>query len=141
MRNPTWKQCRVCAARLIRGSSQIQRRFSPGRGFAVKSQGSIKLIPWKSQELRNASEMASPTSASEAPTGIATQWDELRAIADVEHLRVARASDDITGVQPQMVFEPSTETELAAALRWGMQPGSALCHGAAARRPQCGNPT
>src|ERR1700732_3419474 len=119
MRNPTWKQCSACAVRLIRSSSQIQPRFSPARGFAVKSQVSISLIPWKLQELRNASEMASSTSASEARTGIATQWDELRAIAGVEHLRVAEACDDIAGVQPQMVFEPSTETELAAALRWG----------------------
>src|SRR5580704_10446228 len=119
MRNPTWKQCSVCAARLIRSSSQIQPRFSPGRGFAVKSQVSTNLIPWKSQESQNASEMASPTSASEARTGIGTQWDELRAIAGAEHLRAAEARDDIAGVQPQMVFEPSTETELAAALRWG----------------------
>jgi glycolate dehydrogenase FAD-binding subunit len=63
--------------------------------------------------------MASPTSASEARTGIATQWDELRAIAGAEYLRSAAACDDIAGVQPQMVFEPRTETELAAALRWG----------------------
>src|ERR1700730_14196860 len=119
MRNPTWKQCSACAVRLIRSSSQIQPRFSPGRGFAVKSQVSINLIPWKSKESQNASEMASPTSASEARTGIGTQWDELRAIAGAEHLRAAEARDDIAGVQPQMVFEPSTETELAAALRWG----------------------
>ena len=41
----------------------------------------------------------------------------MRAIAGVEHLRAARPSDGVAGVQPQMVFEPSTEIELAAALR------------------------
>src|SRR5580704_14943625 len=117
MRNPTWKQCSGCAARLIRGSSQIQRKFSPGRVFAVKSPGSINRIPWKSPESQSASEMASPTSTSEAGTGIAAPWDDLRAIAGAEHLRAAGACDDITGVQPQMVFEPGTEAELAAALR------------------------
>jgi glycolate oxidase FAD binding subunit len=61
--------------------------------------------------------MASPTSTSEAGTGIAAPWDDLRAIAGAEHLRAAGACDDITGVQPQMVFEPGTEAELAAALR------------------------
>src|SRR3974390_3415048 len=109
MRNPTWKQCSACAARLIRSSSQIQRKFSPGRGFAARSQGSINLLPWKSPESQNASEMASPTSDSEAGTGIAAPWDDLRAITGAEHLRAAGVCDDITGVQPQMVFEPSTE--------------------------------
>src|SRR5260370_35344329 len=108
MRNPTWKRCSACAARLIRGSSQIQRRFSHGRGFAVKSQGSINLIPWKSPESQNASEMASSTSASEAGTGIASPWDELRAIAGGEHLGSAGEGDELTGGRPQMGFRPNT---------------------------------
>jgi glycolate oxidase FAD binding subunit len=44
-------------------------------------------------------------------------WDELRGIAGAENLRAADARDDITGVRPQMIFEPGSETELAAALR------------------------
>jgi glycolate oxidase FAD binding subunit len=49
--------------------------------------------------------------------GIAAPWDDLQAIAGAEHLRVAGTADGVAGVQPQMVFEPSTETELAAGLR------------------------
>jgi glycolate oxidase FAD binding subunit len=49
--------------------------------------------------------------------GIAAPWEELRALAGGEHLRAAGAGDGVAGVQPQMVFEPSSETELAAGLR------------------------
>src|SRR5271157_48416 len=140
MRNPTWKQCSACAARLIRSNSQIQRRFSPGRVFAVKSQGSINLIPWKSQESQNASEMASPTSALEAGRGIAAPWDDLRAVAGGEHLRAAGAVDDIMGVQPQMVFEPSSETELAAALRYGNAAGLGVVPRGGGTKSGWGNP-
>ena len=106
MRSPTWKQCSACAARLIRSTSPIPRRFSRGRGCAVKRQGSIDLIPWKSPESQNGSEMTAPPSASGAGTGIAAAWDDLRAIAGAEHLRAAGAGDGVAGVQPQMVFEP-----------------------------------
>src|ERR1700736_5723754 len=117
MRSPIWKRCSACAAHLIQSTSQIPRRFSRGRGCVVKCRGNIDLIPWKQPESQNASEMATATSVSGAGTGIATPWDDLRAIAGVEHLRAARPSDGVAGVQPQMVFEPSTEIELAAALR------------------------
>jgi hypothetical protein len=80
----------------------------------VKRPGSIDLIPWKSLESQNASEMNAPPSASVAETGIAVPWEHLRAIAGAEHLRVAWAGDGVDGVQPQMVFEPNSETELAA---------------------------
>src|SRR5271169_4401490 len=140
MRNPTWKQCSAYAARLIRSSSQIQQRFFPGRGFAVKSQGSINLIPWKSQESQNASEMASPTSALEAGRGIAAPWDDLRAVAGAERLRAAGAVDDIMGVQPQMVFEPDTETELAAALRCGDAAGLGVVPRGGGTKTGWGNP-
>ncbi len=56
--------------------------------------------------------------ASQAAQGIATSWDDLRSIVGPEPLRSAAAGDAVRGVQPQMVFEPSSETELAAALRW-----------------------
>src|SRR5208282_3725841 len=140
MRNPTWKQCSACAARLIRSSSQIQRRFSPGRGFAVKSQGRINLIPWKSQESQNASEMASPASALGAGRGIAAPWDDLRAVAGAEHLRAAGAVDDIIGVRPQMVFEPDTETELAAVLRFGDAAGFGVVPRGGGTKTGWGNP-
>jgi glycolate oxidase FAD binding subunit len=61
--------------------------------------------------------MAPSTSASAAVKGIPAPWDDLRAIAGAEHLRVAGPDDDVAGVQPQMILEPGSETELAAALR------------------------
>jgi glycolate oxidase FAD binding subunit len=61
--------------------------------------------------------MATPTSVSRAGTEIARPWDDLRAIAGAEHLRAALAGDAVAGVQSQMIFEPGSETELAAALR------------------------
>ena len=61
--------------------------------------------------------MAAPPSAPTAATEIGAIWDDLRAIAGAEHLRSAGVGDSVAGVQPQMVFEPSNETELAAAVR------------------------
>jgi glycolate oxidase FAD binding subunit len=48
---------------------------------------------------------------------MAIPWDDLRAIAGEEHLRVAEVGDSVAGVQPRMILEPVTETELAEALR------------------------
>src|SRR6516225_3828654 len=48
---------------------------------------------------------------------IAASWDELRAIAGAEHLHSAATGDSVAGVQPQAVFEPDSEKELAEVLR------------------------
>src|ERR1700674_3755824 len=100
MRSPTWKRCSACAAHLTQSTSLIPRRFSHGRGCVVKLQGSIDLIPWKSLESQNASEMTTPPSALGAKTGTAVPWDELRAIAGAEHLCAAGAGDGVAGIQP-----------------------------------------
>ena len=63
--------------------------------------------------------MASSQSLSEAGKRIAAPWDDLRAIAGAEYVRAAERGDGIAGVQPQMVVEPGSEMELAAALRCG----------------------
>ena len=65
----------------------------------------------------NASKMAAPPSGPTAATSIGEIWDDLRNIAGAEHLRSAVGGDSVAGVQPQMVLEPSNDTELAAALR------------------------
>src|SRR4029077_17777424 len=114
MRSPIWKRCSACVAPLTRNSSPIPPRFYLARGYAVKAQGSIDLIPWKLPESQNASKMAAPPSAPTAGTEIGAIWDDLRAIAGAEHLRSAGVGDSVAGVQPQMVFEPSNEKELAA---------------------------
>ena len=67
--------------------------------------------------MQNVSEMAPSPSASGTEIGIGAVWDDLRAIAGPEHLRAAELGDSVHGVQPEMVFEPGNETELAAALR------------------------
>ena len=84
--------------------------------------------------------MASPTSDSETGTGIAAPWDDLRAITGAEHLRAAGVCDDITGVQPQMVFEPSAETELAAALRCADAAGFGVAPRGGGTKTGWGNP-
>src|SRR5260221_3586581 len=114
MRSPIWKRCSACAAHLTRSSSRIQRKFFPGRGCAVNSPGSIDLILWSSPELQNAFEMASlPTAIGK---GAAIPWDDLRAIAGAEQVRSAGPGDHVAGVQPEGVFDPGSEKELAAAL-------------------------
>ncbi len=84
--------------------------------------------------------MAAPLSASGAGTGIADPWDDLRAIAGGEHLRAAGPVDGVAGVQPQMVFEPSSETELAAALRYGNAAGLGVVPRGGGTKSCWGNP-
>jgi glycolate oxidase FAD binding subunit len=84
--------------------------------------------------------MAAPPSASGAETGIAAPWDDLRAIAGEVHLRVAGAGDGVAGVQPQMVFEPSSETELAAALRYADATGLGVVPRGGGTKADWGNP-
>ena len=84
--------------------------------------------------------MASPTSALEAGKGITAPWDDLRAVAGAEHLRAAGVVDDIIGVRPQMVFEPDTETELAAALRCADAAGFGVVPRGGGTKTGWGNP-
>jgi glycolate oxidase FAD binding subunit len=84
--------------------------------------------------------MTVPPSVLGAETGIALPWDELRAIVGAEHLRFARTGDGVAGVQPQMVFEPSGETELAAALRWGNATGLGVVPRGGGTKTGWGNP-
>src|SRR6478735_5010358 len=123
MRSPTLKRCSGCAARLTRSTFPIRLRFFHGRVCAVKNQGSTNLIHWKLPESRSGFEMAVLRSEPGAGAGFANPWNELRAIAGEQHLRAARTNDEVAGVHPQMVLEPGTETELAAALRCGNAAG------------------
>src|SRR3984957_13000866 len=125
MQNPTSRRCSACVAHLTQTTSLIRRRFSRARACVVKRQGSIDLIPWKPLESQNASEMTAQPPVLGAETVTAVPWDDLRSIAGAEHLRPAGPGDSVAGVQAQMVFEPGSETELAAALRWGDATG--LC--------------
>lgn len=84
--------------------------------------------------------MTAPPSASGAETGIAAPWDDLRAIVGAEHLRAAGAGDRVAGVQPQMVIEPSSETELAAALRCGDAAGLGVVPRGGGTKAGWGNP-
>ena len=84
--------------------------------------------------------MAAPPIASGEETGIATLWDDLRAIAGSKPLRAAGAGDGVAGVQTQMVFEPSSETELAAALRCADAAGFGVVPRGGGTKAGWGNP-
>ena len=72
--------------------------------------------------------------------GIAAPWDDLQVVAGAEHLRAAGAGDGVAGVQPQMVFEPSTETELAAGLRCADAAGLSVLPRGGGTKASWGNP-
>ena len=72
--------------------------------------------------------------------GIATPWDDLRGIADAEHLRPARPGDCVAGVQPEMVFEPRSELELAAGLRCADAAGLCVVPRGGGTKTGWGNP-
>src|SRR6266550_2695502 len=116
MQSRIWKRCSASVALLIRSCSPIPQRSSPGLGCAARNRGSIDLIPWRSPESQNAFEMVTPTSAPAPVTGSTAPWDELRAIAGPEHLRTGGIDDGIARVQPRAIFEPGSESELAAGL-------------------------
>lgn len=52
-----------------------------------------------------------------ARAGLSGVWNDLRAIVGAENLRPCEPGDGVAGVQPEMVLEPTSETDLAAALR------------------------
>ena len=85
--------------------------------------------------------MPPPPSASATATGIPGPWDDLRAIAGAEHLRAAGAGDGVVGVQPQMVLEPGSETELAAALRCAEGAGLSVLPRGGGTKVGWGNPS
>jgi glycolate oxidase FAD binding subunit len=72
--------------------------------------------------------------------GIAAPWNDLRAIAGTEQLRAAGAGDGVAGVQPQVVFEPSNEAELAAALRCADAAGLGVVPRGGGTKSGWGNP-
>jgi glycolate oxidase FAD binding subunit len=84
--------------------------------------------------------MAVPTSASKAGTEISGPWDDLKAIAGAERLRASGVGDCIAGVQPQMVLEPSSEAEVAAALRCANVHGLAVLPRGGGTKTGWGNP-
>src|SRR3984957_11952508 len=140
MQNPTSRRCSACVAHLTQTTSLIRRRFSRARACVVKRQGSIDLIPWKPLESQNASEMTAQPPVLGAETVTAVPWDDLRSIAGAEHLRPAGPGDSVAGVQAQMVFEPGSETELAAALRGGDATGLGVMPRSGGTKTCWGNP-
>ena len=84
--------------------------------------------------------MAFSPSASAAKKGIADPWDDLRAMAGAEYLRAAEPGDSVAGVQPRMIFEPSNETELAAALRYANEAGLSVLPRGGGTKTGWGNP-
>jgi glycolate dehydrogenase FAD-binding subunit len=84
--------------------------------------------------------MVPPLSVTGAEKGIAAWWDNLEAIVGAEHLRSAGAADTIAGVQPSAVFEPSSEMELAAGLRFADTAGLRVVPRGSGTKIGWGNP-
>jgi glycolate oxidase FAD binding subunit len=84
--------------------------------------------------------MIAPPSTLGTEKGTAALWDELRAIGSAEHLRAAEAGDGVGGFQPQMVFEPGNEIELAAALRCANAAGLGILPRGGGTKADWGNP-
>jgi glycolate oxidase FAD binding subunit len=90
--------------------------------------------------LPNAFEMAAPPTTTGAEKEIAIPWDDLRAIGGAEQLRSAGPGDRIAGVQPDAVFEPGSEKELAAALRCADAAGVSVVPRGGGTKTGWGNP-
>ena len=82
---------------------------------------------------------ASPT-ATKVENGRAAWWDDLRGIAGAEQLRSTVPGDSVAGVQPDAVFEPGNEKELAAALRCADAAGLGVVPRGGGTKTGWGNP-
>jgi len=72
--------------------------------------------------------------------GAAVPWDDLRAIAGAEQVRSAGPGDRVAGVQPEAVFEPDSEKELAAALHCAEAAGLSVVPRGGGTKTSWGNP-
>jgi glycolate oxidase FAD binding subunit len=90
--------------------------------------------------LQNAFEMASLPTATGTEKGVAVPWDDLRAIAGADQLRSAGPGDRVAGVQPEAVFEPGSEKELAAALHCADAAGLSVVPRGGGTKTSWGNP-
>jgi glycolate oxidase FAD binding subunit len=84
--------------------------------------------------------MAAPPSTLRAGEGIEALWEDLRTVGSAEQLRAAGADDIVAGVAPQLVFEPSSEIELAAALHCGDALGLGVVPRGGGTKADWGNP-
>lgn len=82
--------------------------------------------------------MAPLPSATDAD--MAASWNELRAIAGAEHFHSAGTGDSVAGVQPQAVFEPDSEKELAEVLRYADAAGLGVVPRGGGTKIGWGNP-
>ena len=88
----------------------------------------------------NAFEMAAPPTATRVEKRSAAWWEDLRGIAGAEQVRPAGPGDCVAGVQPDAVFEPGTEKELAAALRYADAAGLSVVPRGGGTKTGWGNP-
>ena len=73
-------------------------------------------------------------------TGLANPWDKLRTIGSPDQWRDAGPEDNVSGVQPTMVFEPVNEAELATALRYADSAGLSIIPRGSGSKLGWGNP-
>jgi glycolate oxidase FAD binding subunit len=70
----------------------------------------------------------------------ATLENTFRAVLHADQMRSASPSDAVSGVQPQLILEPATEQQLAAALRLANESGVAAIPRGGATKLGWGNP-
>ncbi len=70
----------------------------------------------------------------------ATLENNFRAVLRADQMRPASPADAVSGVQPQLILEPATEQQLAAALRLSNESGLAVIPRCGATKLAWGNP-
>ena len=73
-------------------------------------------------------------------TRVANPWEALRTIGNQDQWRDAGPEDNVSGVQPTMVFEPVNEVELATALRYADSAGLSVIPRGSGSKLGWGNP-
>jgi len=68
------------------------------------------------------------------------RWAELRELLGPANVREAPAEAEICGVRPSLIAEPTTEQQLAAALRWANDAGLAVIPAGGGSKLGWGNP-
>jgi len=93
------------------------------------------------ENTENAPAAAGPRNDATGPeTGVANPWDKLRTIGGPDQWRDAGPEDNVSGVQPTMVFEPVNEVELATALRYADSAGLSVIPRGSGSKLGWGNP-
>jgi glycolate oxidase FAD binding subunit len=82
----------------------------------------------------------SSSSSGVSPATVEAAWSDLRALVGAEHVRASVSQDAIDGIIPQMVVEPGSQEEVAAALKIATSAGLKVIPRGGATKMDWGNP-